>query len=367
MASPLGKTNASVIDRLLRQPHRFAFFQAIRLLLASGGAARLGAPGGELGGMSNVHEEPIRFHSLPALEFPPAEIVSIDAPASGPNSEEIPLEVKVAFWGLIGPAAALPNHYTQTVIDRSRHKDYALRDFLDLFAHRQLSFFYRGWEKHYVAAGFERAAKQGRASDDPLRDALLAIIGRGVSSVQDRLEVTDDTCIYYGGAFVDRPCAESLRQIVEDALELPTKILSLFGQWLLLPESERSRMGAIDGHSRLGTDTMLGERTWDPTSKFRIRLGPVGWHDFQRLMPTGPDLVPICQLIRSYVGCEFAFDLQLILLADQIPPCHLNSDGDAVDPHLGWNTWLCSRPPSHDSQEAVFHHDGAPLGTADLP
>lgn len=382
MASPLGKTNPSVIDRLLRQPHRFAFFQAVRLLLASGAARRLGAPGGDIGGMSNIQEEPIRFRSLPALEFPSAEIVSIGLSASTagvptdggnaaspvepkPSGDEanaagVPLQMQVAFWGLVGPAGALPNHYTQLVIDRSRHKDAALRDFLDLFAHRQLSFFYRAWEKHYVAAGYERAAKQGDPTDDPLREALLAVIGLGTPGVRDRLEVTDDTCVYFGGAFVDRPCAESLRQILSDTLGLPTEVLSLSGQWLMLPESERSRIGALDGHSRLGTDTVLGERTWDPISKFRIRIGPVRWSDFQRLMPTGPDLVPTCQLIRSYVGCEFDFDLQMILVADEIPRCQLDGSGSGVNPHLGWNTWLCSRPASRNSEDAAFHHDGAP-------
>lgn len=405
MASPLGKKNASVIERLLSQPYRFAFFQAVRLLVASGAAKRLNAPDGELGGMSNIHEEPIRFRSLAGLEFPPAEIVSItkppltgaprttgerapsgtqdrtadapdrtaDAPdqdgdttdgdtTDGETATGRPLEFEVAFWGMFGPAGALPTHYTQFVIDRARQRDFSLRDFLDLFGHRQLSFFYRAWEKHHVAAGFERAARTGHRTDDALREMLLAIVGRGTGGLRDRLRVTDDACLYYGGPFVNRPSAESLRQILVDYLSLPVEILSLSGQWLRLPQSEQTRLGAVDGHARLGTDTVLGERTWDAISKFRIRVGPVGWEDFCRLMPTGADLVPVCQLVRSYVGCELTFDLQLILKADAVPACRFAPAEGA--PHLGWNTWLCSHTPHRDSDEAVFFHRGAPSDDA---
>ncbi len=386
MASPLGKKNASVIDRLLSQPHRFSFFQAVRLLVASGAAKRLHAPDGELGGMSNIHEEPLRFRSLAGLEFPPAEIVSISESSrtadrqtaderdpSADQDHEVdegeetptsgrPLEVEVAFWGMFGPAGALPTHYTQLVIDRSRHRDLSLRDFLDLFGHRQLSFFYRAWEKHHVAAGFERAARTGRRGDDPLREMLLAIVGRATGGLRDRLHVTDDACLYYGGPFVNRPSAESLRQILADYLSLPVEVLSLWGQWLRLPESEQTRIGALDGHARLGTDTVLGERTWDPISKFRVRVGPVGWSDFRRLMPTGPDLVPVCQLVRSFVGCEWTFDLQVILKAEEVPACRFAPARDA--PNLGWNTWLCSHTPTRDSDQAVFFHRGAPSDEA---
>ena len=147
--------------------------------------------------------------------------------------------------------------------------------------------------------------------------------------------------------------------MVSDFLRLPAGVLSLFGSWLRLPTTEQSRLGFA--HSALGTDTVLGERVWDPMSKFRLRVGPVGYREFQRLMPTGPQLQPLCQLVRSYVGCEFEFDIQVILRAGEIPGCQLGcGDSDTAVANLGWNTWLCSQTPEADSDDAVFHHDGAP-------
>ena len=157
--------------------------------------------------------------------------------------------------------------------------------------------------------------------------------------------------------------------MVADFLGLPAKVLSLFGQWLVLPNPERSRMGVMDGHCQLGVDTIVGERTWDPSSKFRVQLGPVTWKQFERLMPTGDSLVRTCQLIRSYVGLELEFDLQVLLRAEEIPMCRFASPGSdggspggvtTPSPYLGWNTWLCSEQPKKDSDDAVFYHDGSP-------
>lgn len=378
MAGAIGKTNISVSDRLRDEPYQFTFYQAVRLLLsqavADDGAAQSGyrSRHGRLGTVSNISEEPVRFRMQPALSFAPSEVISLEPRKSvsegSDDSADGTAEMEVAFWGLTGPAGALPNHYTQQVIDRVHAKDLAMRDFFDIFSHRQLSFFYRAWEKYFLAAGFENAIQQDHPEHDLIREALLSLVGRGTSGVRDRLEASDDACVYYGGLFVDRPTAESLRAMVSDYLQLPAKVLSLFGQWLVLPIPERSRLGRVDGHCRMGVDTIVGGRTWDPSSKFRVQIGPVTWAQFERLMPTGDTLVRICQFIRSYVGLEFDFDLQVILLADEIPACELPAETASdttqgfagIKPHLGWNTWLCSKTPARDSDDAVFHHDGSP-------
>ena len=381
MASQIGKKSATVIRRLIDQPYRFTFFQAVRLLTATGAARRLGASEGKIGTTSNAEDEPVRFVSTAALEFPSTEIVDLTCPQganenaeSKPNAESgqvgetkkesEPVTLSVAFWGLIGPVGALPTHYTQLVIDRLRQRDDALHKFFGLFSHRQLSLFYRAWEKYFVPAGFERGQRE-KPSADMLRETLLALVGRGTDRVRDRLDVLDDVCVYYGGLFIDRPNAESLGLMTSDYLRLPANVISLFGSWLVLPASEQSRMGFA--HAQLGVDTVLGERIWDPNSKFRLRVGPVGYRDFQRLMPTGDRLRPACQLVRSYVGCEYRFDVQLVLRASEIPSCRLGrQDDDDVNANLGWNTWLCSQTPTRDSDDAVFEHSGSP-GDSNLP
>ncbi len=101
---------------------------------------------------------------------------------------------------------------------------------------------------------------------------------------------------------------------------------------------------------------MIGERVWDVQSKFRVRLGPLRYRQFVEFMPPGSALRPLCQLTRSYVGPEFDFDVQPVLLAAEVPWCRLSGDG-ADGPLLGWNTWVRARPFEHDVCDAVFFLD----------
>ena len=54
----------------------------------------------------------------------------------------------VNFMGLTGPLGILPYSYTEFMLERMRAKDSSLQDFLDIFNHRMISFFYRAWEKY---------------------------------------------------------------------------------------------------------------------------------------------------------------------------------------------------------------------------
>jgi len=79
-------------------------------------------------------------------------------------------------------------------------------------------------------------------------------------------------------------------------------------------------------------------------------------------MPTGDALIPLCQLLRAYVGPEFDFDVQPVLKAAETPRARLGgrrADGS----YLGWNTWVQSQPRARDACEAIFENDGFPRGS----
>jgi type VI secretion system protein ImpH len=61
--------------------------------------------------------------------------------------------------------------------------------------------------------------------------------------------------------------------------------------------------------------------------------------------------------VRFYVGPELDFDVQLVLVASDVPPLQLLAEGGGPGPRLGWNTWLVSTPLDHDADEAAFEGD----------
>jgi type VI secretion system protein ImpH len=308
----------------------------------------------------------VRFRALPSLGFPAGAINQIRPPQPGDpatdGDREPPPELSVAFLSLFGSGGVLPHHYTSLLIRRIRDKDFALRDFLDLFNHRLVSLFYRAWEKYRLPFLYERSRFAGEGRDtDPCTRALYCLVGLGTPGLRGRLEVDDEAFLYYGGHFAHFPrSATALGQILEDYFATPIVVQQVQGQWLYLDREDQSRMpGASDGagrNNRLGLDTVVGARVWDVQSKFRLRVGPLSYAEFRGLIPNGHALRPLCQMTRTYVGPELDFDVQPVLKPDEVPWCRLEAGGDG--PLLGWNTWMRNRPFTREVTGPTFSSEG---------
>ncbi len=358
MASQSRRKSTPVNQHLEEAPYRFNFFQAVRLLeQVPNGAGPAESPRKPVGREHAPRDEAVRFRAFPSHTFPPSEIASLDCG----HGTEVP-DMVVAFMGMTGPSGVLPHHYTQLVIDRLRFKDHALRDMLDVFNHRATSLFYRAWRKYRFYVEFEREAKQHR--EDQFTACLYSLIGYGTAHLRRRQELPDEAFLNYAGHFAHWPrSAISLELVLRDYFRLDVEIAQFVGQWLYLDVADQSRApspGEYEGcNNLLGTDVVVGERVWSVENKFRVQLGPLNYAEFQRFSPAGDGLVVLCQLVRSYAGPDYDFDVQPILKAAEVPPLQLAGDGDPAC-NLGWNTWLSSVPFTNDATDAVFFHEGGP-------
>jgi len=365
MAPANGRESPGLSDQLSREPYRFDFFQAVRLLeLQQCERAQRGTDAGRepVGGDALPGREAVRFLAVPSLSFPASEVVQLREPKpSDPESDEGTLEMSVAFLGLFGASGVLPYHYTSLLIRRIRDKDFSLRDFFDLFNHRLISLFHRAWEKYRLPFMYERARFAGNGHDtDPCTQALYSLVGLGTSGLRGRLEVVDEAFLYYGGHFAHFPrSASALEQILGDYFGTPIVVQQVQGQWLTLDLEEQSRLPSprpgVGRHNRLGVDVVVGSRVWDVQSKFRLRVGPLTYEQFRGLMPNGRTLRPLCQLTRTYAGPELDFDVQPVLKPNEVPWCQLGAGGDGA--LLGWNTWLRKHPFTREVIGPTFSGD----------
>ncbi len=358
MAAAGGRANDSLSALLFREPYRFNFFQAVRLLewvLRERGGARRRQP---VGRDFPAGREVVRFRCLASLAFPAGAVAEVVDPDAQPGPAPAPAAMTVSFLGLTGPQGALPRHYTALLLRRLRLKDSSLRDFLDLFNHRLVSLFYRAWEKYRLPFAYERTVLDGRGPEtEPCTRALYSLVGLGTPGLRERLSFDDEALLYYAGHFAHRPrSAAALEAILADYFGLPVHVQQLLGQWLRLGPEDHSLMpgpGCPEGrNNELGMNLVAGEQVWDVQSKFRLRLGPLTYGQFRALMPDRAALRRVAELARSYVGVEFDFDVQLVLRAAEVPRCRLG--GGAEGAHLGWNTWVSSGPPAHDAADAVL-------------
>lgn len=372
MAATDGQPRSDLIQELLDEPHEFDFFQAVRLIELFLMGERKHPTPSPIGGDSGPHKEPIRFRATPSLSFPPGQIASLrsrtrqsEAADSDTSSEEIrsadrlPVDMMVSFMGLTGPNGVMPQHYTSLVIERSHqsNKDDTLREFLDLFNHRAISFFYRAWEKYRFQFRYERNLFAAEFQDDLFTRCLFSLVGLEIPGLRHRFSFDDQSLIFFGGLVAQR-CrnAIGLEQVLQSYFDVPTTVVQFVGQWLDLPPdlqtSLPSTANLLGRNLDLGVSAVIGSRAWDVQSRFRVKIGPLASDEFDRLLP-GETLESIAELIRFYVGPEKDFDIQLVLQRQDIPPLQLSQDG-GNQPRLGWNTWLSPSSRKTDAADAIF-------------
>ena len=166
-----------------QEPYSVHFFQAVRLL------GRLYPDRTPVGLFVSPANEVVRFSSVPSLSFPASEIQDFAISSDGQPA------LSVNFMGLSAAVGVLPSVYTEFLLERSREKDRGPGDFFDIFNHRLISLFYRGWQKNHFYIAFERTG----AGDDLITEKLMDLIGLGIESLTHRMDIEDEACLTIPG------------------------------------------------------------------------------------------------------------------------------------------------------------------------
>ncbi|MEH3086501.1 MAG: type VI secretion system baseplate subunit TssG [Xylophilus ampelinus] len=365
------------MERLLAEPHRFEFHQAVRLLSAF------------LRELPEADRPALRFCNTLSLSFPASELASLDvvprraqddaaaeADASGSTGQTgvgapgLPfegsgierLELTPAFIGLLGAAGALPLDYSERF---SRHeassRDRAARAFLDIFQHRAVTLFHAAWRKHRLPLQFEA---QGRASYLPL---ALGLAGLGEPALRGRVRadrggVADDTLAFYAGLFQRRAVsAQHLESMLGDYFGVPVRLTQFVGRWFALDPGSQATLG--DSPARLGRTAVLGPRVWQRDLRARVSVGPMDRTCHRRFLPGGPAALALGELLTLACGASLEFEVGLRLRAEDIDGIRLHGGPeDAPGPHgarLGWDSYLSSAASPADREEIAYQFHAA--------
>ncbi len=336
--------------RLLREPRRFGFDAAARVLQHAAGTPDLA--------------DAARFRSVPSLAYAAAEVESVRQEGAGAP------RVATTVMGLTGAAGVLPRHYTEILIATLRDRSRALHDFNDLLSHRMVARFAQAATKYRLhrAADHAMLARRQAAADpqraaaardpDQITTVLLALGGHGTAHLAPRVLVGVDPLLHYAGAFAMRPrSADRLAALVSDWLGRTVEVEQFAGAWLPLPPDQRTAMprGRRPGQwNRLGVDAAIGVRAWDVQGRIILRVGPLDAASFAAMLPDRPALRRLVSLVRTYLGAETGFAVNLVLAAADVPATRMHPAADPP-PRLGWNCWLpMAGRRGRDAAEALF-------------
>jgi type VI secretion system protein ImpH len=343
MAAEVGRKSSALarygnLRALLEsEPYVFAYFQAVRTL------ERLQPERRPVGQFSHPSREVVRFAAHQSMSFPASEIQALKF-----RDEQQPL-MTVNVMGLTGPLGVLPLVYSELVIDRVRARDTTLRDFLDIFNHRMVSFLYRAWRKYRFVVACEQDER------DNVSARVRDLIGIGAAGLQNRQSVADGALVFYGGFLAQQPrSATVLEQLLADYFDVDVEVEQFAGAWYQLDENTQCCLGAGEPASELlGAGAVVGDEVWDQQSVARIRIGPLSLSRYLDFLPTGSAYQPLRDITRFFAGNEIDFEVQLILKRGEVPSCELGAEGD-VAPRLGWVTWARTREMQRDPSETTL-------------
>jgi type VI secretion system protein ImpH len=145
--------------------------------------------------------------------------------------------------------------------------------------------------------------------------------------------------------------ANTVENIVSDFFGVKAKIVQFFGQWLPLGPQDVTLVGKQN--AALGVNSITGTNVWDQQSKFRIRLGPMTFNQFQAFLPNGTARRSFLSIVKLIAGIEFDHDVQLRLLGRQVPSTILTTRA-ARKPLLGWTSFLKTKPVAGVDEQLVL-------------
>lgn len=354
MSSPKRHDRPGVIGRLLAEPHRFQFFQAMRLLRTY--FIRRNGPN-----EAALETGAIRCRNSLSLNFPASELEDIrieERPAVETGDEDSAaaditrVELTIAFLGLTGNQGTLPYHYTEQLLEREvLIRDRTARAFLDIFTDRAATLFFRAWEKYRLHFQYETDRRERFLPN------VLALAGFAGHSLQHQLHdgkagVLDETLAYYAGLLRTAPrSAQLIAQVVGEHFQVPVRLTQFIGKWFELSPDQCTRLGTAE--ATLGVTACCGTRVWQRDARLQLKIGPLRKRSFDRFLPGEDAFVALERLLQVLGGPTLEYQVQLILAKEDVGPLALDSHR-SVAGRLGRDGWLMSRPSDADSTDATY-------------
>lgn len=355
MHSKKRRIEPAVIERLFREPYRFDYFQAVRVLelwLQRRGVAA-----------QDVAPRFLRFENSTSLGFPASQLEAIgteprdiahDAPALAAAVHASTLQairVRPAFMGLLSGTGVLPVHYTERIAEHELHqKDSGPRAFLDTLSNRSLAHFYAAWKKYRLELHYG-----GKDDEDGFLPLLLALAGLGQPALRKRLRaraggLREETIGYFAAAIRQRPVsAVQIARVLADYFGQPVEVEQFVGSWYPLPPPQQSMLGSAS--ATLGRTAMTGARVWQRDLRLRLIVGPLDRAGFAAFLPGGTAAAALRTLLSLFTGLTLEYEIELVLRAADVNSVTLGDDDAGL---LGWNTYLVDAPQTQDRRDVCY-------------
>jgi type VI secretion system protein ImpH len=355
MSGTKRRIDPGVAQRLLAEPQRFQFFQAVRVL------EHLFVRNGVR--PQDVVARKLRFRNTLSMGFPASEIEQLRAYTENemplPMAEDgqspawdalAEVDLTPAFMGMLGGRGVLPYGYTERLGERETyHRDHAARAFLDIFNNRAVALFYAAWKKYRLAFQYELDRRERFL---PL---VLSLAGMGSPALRSRLAkgegaVFDQAIAYYSAGVGQRPLSAAfLQRMLREYFDTGIQLEQFIGAWYVVPADQRSRLG--EGNAVLGRNALAGERVWQRDLRMRLWIGPLRRMLYEDFLPGGKAAAALAKWLTLLGGDSLEYEVRLVLHKDDVRSTGLTPHNGG---RLGWDAIVSTRPATHHRADASY-------------
>ena len=341
-----------IIQRLLDEPYRFEFAQAVNIIVLWLG--KQGMP------RERALLDHLRFENSLSWAFPPGQIEGMVAIGEDNIANEADLvqtllaeqmlqfRLTPTFMGFLGENGALPHHYTERIAAHQLlGKDEAPRAFLDVFSNRALALFYEAWRKNRV----EQSIGDGKDTYLPL---LLSLAGfQSRAAFANAEGINDETIALYAGVLQQRPVPPvNLARVLTSFFEVSIEVEESVGFWSALEPHEQCAPGVMN--ATLGNNTILGERSWRPDLGARLSVGPMDREQFEQFLPDGAAASSLVKMLTLFGDHTIRYEIRLVIRAQEVRPIVLGGP-EAMGAKLGQDSFLVSAPSTSNRDDVHYH------------
>lgn len=319
------------VAALFDQAHRIAFFRLVEHI------HRLHGDDLERGVDVHPTAERIRFQTDPGLGFPAADVRGL---AHLPGHPDGKYHLRANFLGVHGVDSPLPGHYLERVAQDAAHGDGLRAAFLDFFHHRLLTLLHRGWRKYRYHERFQPGAR------DRFSRCVFSLIGLSDERLRGDTPLPWSRLLTYAGVIASRNRSPgAVAGIIAHCFDLSDVAISEFQRRHVdVPDDQRNALGT--GNVRLGDDFTLGGRVTACNNRFRIEIRGLSERRFRDFLPDGEAYQPLSKLVEFLLRDQLAYDLELHIVRDEIPPFRLHRDSGS---QLGWTTFAGTVPAASEA------------------
>ncbi|MNJ14846.1 hypothetical protein D3C77_90800 [compost metagenome] len=318
------QTTRDLADRLLADARNYSFHRLLELLHA------LHEDDLEAMPLSPASRRRIRLHSHAGLGFPASDVAYADY-LDGDSGDNPRYRVQTTFFGLHGSDSPLPSYYLERLAYEQAQEHGIRPAFLDFFNHRLLTLLHQSWRKHRYYIRFQSEAR------DRFSRYVFSLIGLNDNDLRGTTSLPWGRLLSFAGLIASRSRSPSVVSgIVEHCFDLQGVYIREFEiRSVLVPERQRLVLGKANGE--LGSSFVVGERTNTRASKFTLVIPDLTQARFREFLPSGAQFRRLQQLMNFLLRDATAYDLQLQLREEDVPPFNLRHQSGT---HLGWTSFI---------------------------